>query len=104
VLATKCDEHRETREEDYGPWFERATVYEHEGQHWLHVEAGYQKPYDEAFYRLSDKPQTDVKRLLLDPTSDCSKDYSDELCVEAVLVDEDEVPETVSYSTRCQYT
>ncbi len=54
----KFDEQRRTSEQDFGPWLDAATLFEtDDGQVLLKVESGYSKPYEVAWYSLSEKPK-----------------------------------------------
>jgi len=53
----KLDQSRRLSEQDYGPFLEVATLFEHEGRFFLSVSAGYgpEKHNDEAWYELAEK-------------------------------------------------
>ncbi len=79
-------------EQDYGPYIDRATLVEHEGSTYLHVECGYSKPYESAWYKLDGLPCLKTAfggytGLWFDPSRDESLDLTTILGVTAVKVD-----------------
>jgi hypothetical protein len=64
VTMQKIDEHTHLSEQDYGPWLDKATLYEDSGQFILFVEGGYSIPYEEEWYKLDQRPSKPLKELL----------------------------------------
>jgi len=56
-MLNAYDTHACTSEQDYGPWLDRVSLFEVNGEIFLLEEYGYSKPYDKAWYRLSEKPK-----------------------------------------------
>ena len=52
----KTDQYEQLTEQDYGHWIDRATLYNEDGELTLQIEAGYSKPYDQAWYELLEEP------------------------------------------------
>jgi len=72
----KIDQSRRLSEQDYGPFLEVATLYEHKGRFFLSVNAGYgpEGQNEEAWYELSERPAVTLDNAAsdgwLDPLAD----------------------------------
>lgn len=65
--TNKLDEHRQTSEQDYGPWLDAATLYDTSvdgGEFLLKVESGYSKPYEVEWYKLGARPGKPLSDLI----------------------------------------
>ena len=59
----QLDTHEKLSHQDYGVWLDRVTLYEEGGKLLLKEEWGYSKPYDAAWYSLTEKPKGSLTDL-----------------------------------------
>ncbi len=88
-MIREVDSYRQLTEQDYGPWLDAAEIWVEGARVFLKIEGGYSRPYDEAWYELSAKPDLklethyqDYDGLWASPTEDQSKTLAEELGVE----------------------
>lgn len=95
----KLEEFSSLTEEDYGPFKSAATLYEGPDEtFYLKVECGYSRPYDTAWYELSERPPEgsleveDADYAWADASSDQSEDFEERLGVSVCLLPENKRP------------
>jgi len=83
----QLDRDRRLSEQDYGPYLEVATLFEHEGRFFLYMVAGYDPEGDNAWYELSERPAKPLSDVAsdgwLNPLADTSLELSAVLGVRA---------------------